>query len=627
MRQVNKYDSNDVVRVQQPEYGGTGVTTQAEIVDALGLVSKRSLRPGETLIPLDATGVVSTDYIDLVNSRPVSLSGNLIVPKGTTVSFVITDYDDSITPTVAVSAGSVTRTGNTINFTAPNTPQIVDLTVNSVVYKLDVRGTLPGQPSIVSPVHGAVGLGTTINVTGSAYSQGSAGAFKESIWQIADTPNFEPYRELRFSGAVTGVIDQLEPNSTYYLRVCYADMTNQNSNWSAVVGFSTKATFMPSVEVGQFAPTAVLTENGGATSFSSQQGFRVSAVNANGDRRFVLTSDEADIVNSLGYHEFDRAAYVYGKNASSVWVLQPKGTSTLKRIQSATVQDGQFARYVAMSGNGRWMSASAQMADKGNGFLLQYLSTADIVDRLLVPNAALTVGGYFGPHALNNDASRLIMLSGDGMSLIVWRYGVSGWEVAQTLNLNAGIGVGRKAVGITDDGSLVVVTGPGGVEIFRIMEGQSIYMASVKFRAHTATATAVGQMAMTANGDLIAVRLLDGTAPRVEIIEFNLATNTITSKTIPMPTGETRFGESLAVSSDASVLYVGSPGTATGGKVYRYSGVRVGSALVTDMTLKHSNTGNNPTGRDESEYGRSMRFSRQFSELLVASFTRVHVLR
>jgi hypothetical protein len=204
---------------------------------------------------------------------------------------------------------------------------------------------------------------------------------------------------------------------------------------------------------------------------------------------------------------------------------------------------------------------------------------------------------------------------------------LGGREVAQVLQLNAGHGVGKKTVLFNGNRDLIFVVSKNGVEVFKIMDGQAAYMVSAKYQAHTAVAQEVGPGSVTANGDMLAVRLDTNLGRRVEIIEYSVSTNTITSKSIQMPVGEARYGESLALAEAGVALYVGSPGTTTGGKVYRYSGVRVGSTLATDMTIQHSNAGVNPSGTDESEYGRSMKFSRRYTELLVASMTRIHVLR
>lgn len=803
MRQVNSPGNDSADRIQQVPFGGTGTTKFERITDDLGLVSAASNREGETLIALDASGLVKPEYIDTREARLYSVSGDPVVPKGTTVQFVVTG-PSTFTPTLQASdggaAGSVSKTGNTISYTAPNTPKKVQLLLDGLYsWILDIRGALPVRPSIVSPVQGAVGQAATLTVTGSAYSAGSAGAFKESVWQIAENLDFTDARTIIFNAAVTGQITQLAANRNYYLRVMYKDTTGQGSDWSDVVGISTKSAFLPSTEVAMILPTAIILENAGATSFSSAQGFRINEASGGPDGRLVVTTDEADIVNAQGFHEFDRAAYVFGKGLDSAvvnttwnpldkganmtlsnddltvvsastgglvrsvgskssgkwywevtknagvdlavgiakanaslanylggdangygyiagtgqksnnnvksaygaayadgdvigigldldagtltfykngvsqgvafsglsgtffaaegttnngdrctanfganlfayplpngyasnpnWVAQTKGTSSIKRFQSESANDALFAKYTALSGNGRWLSATGQKAFVGRSFYLQYLDKANLADQVLTPAKEYTDGDYFGPHVLNADGSRLIMLTGDGYKLVVWKSALGGREVAQIVQLNAGHGLGKKAVLFNGNRDLIFVISKNGIEVFKVMDGQGTYMVSAKYQAHAAVAQDVGPAAVTTNGDLVAVRLDTNLGRRVEVIEYNVATNTVTSKSIQAPNGEARYADSLAVNDDAAVLYVGSPATATGGKVYRYSGVRVGSTLTTDMTIQHTNAGANPTGLDESEFGRSMKFSRRFTELIVASMTRVHVLR
>lgn len=631
MRQVTTYQPDPASLVQQPEYGGTGTDDLAKAAAALGLVSKNATSAGEVLIPLASNGRIKPEYIDSKEVRLYSLSGNPIVPKGTTVQFVITGPNPAsmtLTASDAGAAGSVTRTDNVISFTAPNAPKKVTLTLDSLyTWELDIRGALPVKPTIVSPVQGAVGQAATITVTGSAYAAGSAGAFKESVWQIADNLDFTDARQVVFTGAVTGSIDQLAANRNYYLRVKYNDTTNQGSDWSDVTGFSTKAAFLPSTEVAQILPTAAILENSGTTSFSAVRGFRVGAAGGGNEGRIVITTDKADIINAAGFHEFDGAAYVFGKNPSLNWLAQTKGTSSIKKFQSEPVVDAGFAAHVAMSGNGRWMSVSAQKALVGRSFLLQYLDTLSIADQVLTPDKMYTDGFYFGPHVLSNDAARLTMLTGDSLRLVVWKSALGGREVAQTIVLNNSHGVGRKKLIMSGNRELLFVISKNGIEVFKVMDGQSAYLTSVKYQAHGSTTVDVGDASATYTGDVLAVCLTTNTDRRVDIVEYSVSTNTLTSKSVQMPVGEVRFGESVALAADAAVLYVGSPATVTGGKVYRYSGVRVGQTLVTDMTIQHSNAGAAPTGEDESEYGRSIKFSRRYTELIVASSTRIHVLR
>lgn len=803
MRQVSTLDNRSADRIQQPQYGGTGVDSLDKVLDNLNLVNKTSNREGEGLVALDSAGLVKAEFVDTREARLYSVSGDPVVPKGTTVQFVVTG-PSTFTPTlVAVdggAAGSFTKNGNTISYTAPNTPKKVNLILDGTYsWTLDIRGALPVRPSIISPVQGTVGQGASMTVTGSAYSAGSAGTFKESVWQLADNPDFVDAINYTFAAAVTGSITQLAANKNYYLRVKYNDNTNQSSDWSDVVGFSTKAVFLPSTEMSTIIPNAIILENAGATSFSSARGYRVNEASSGNEGRLVVSTDEADIVNAQGFHEFDRAMYVFGKNLSSAvqnttwngsdksanitlsngnlsvatastggtvrsvaskssgkwywemtrdagqdlvigvakaaaslgvylggdangygyvastgqksnnnvktaygapyavgdvigvaldldagtltfykngvsqgvaftgltgtffaaegttnpsdagtanfgaslfafgppagftanpnWAAQTKGTSSIKKFQAESANDALFGQYTAMSGNGRWLSATGLKALVGRSFFLQYLDAANLNDQVLTPAKQYTDGDYFGPHVMNADGSRLVMLTGDGYKLVVWKSALGGREVAQVVQLNAGHGLGKKAVLFNGNRDLIFVVSKNGVEVFKIMDSQGVYMTSVKYQAHSGVAQNVGPAAVTTNGDLLAVRLDTNIDRRVEIIEYNAATNTITSKSITGPVGESRFGESLALADAAAALYVGSPATTTGGKVYRYSGVRVGSSLVTDMTIQHSNAGANPTGLDESEYGRSMKFSRRYTELLVASMTRIHVLR
>ena len=631
MRQNSTYENLSADHLQQPQFGGTGVSRLSKVADNLNLVSSLATRRGEVLIPLDSSGLVVDDYINLKETHKYSLSGNPIVPKNTTVQFVVTGPANFTTALVASdngAAGSITKNGNIISYTAPTAPKKVTLTLDSIQsWVLDIRGTLPGKPTISTPVQGAINQSATLNVVGSAYSQGSAGAFKESVWEVANNPDFNGATQFTFTGAVSGAITQLVANRIYYLRTRHSDTTNQVSDWSDTVGFATKAVFLPSVEVAQILPTAVVLENGGATSFSAVSGFKVAEAAGGLEGRLVLTTDEADIINSNGYHELDRGMYVFAKNSSYIWIAQDHGSSSMKHFQSESVNSSLFAKDTAMSGDGRWLSASGLKAYVGKTFYLQYLDNPYYSDQILTPDSEYTQGAYFGPHVLNTDGSRLIMLTGDSNRLVVWKSALGGKVVAQVLNLNAGHGVGKKALVFNADRTFIFVVSAIGTEVFKIMDGQGLYMVSVKYQAHTSSGIDVGASTVTKTGSLLAVQIKTANSVRVDVIEYSASTNTLTSKTIAMPMDETRFGEALAVSADAAVLYVGSPGTASGGKVYRYSGVNVGSTLVTDLVIQHTNAINNPTGVDEAAYGRTMKFSRLYTELIVGSMTRVHILR
>lgn len=181
----------------------------------------------------------------------VTLDGPTDVYVTQTIQYTVTNYNVFSTYSVGSTAGSISITGDTIDFTAPGTAQTVTITV-----------TVDGTPVTFSEVINAAGVKTPVNSTptNGATDQSGSVTLTASAFQwlgVSDTHLNSDWEGATDSGFVTVVassmadtvnktswtVTGLSESQTYYWRVRYRGTNNGVSAYSTAFSFVTKAHF------------------------------------------------------------------------------------------------------------------------------------------------------------------------------------------------------------------------------------------------------------------------------------------------------------------------------------------------------------------------------------------------
>ena len=238
---------------------GVGLETSWEIV-------KCTARTSDTLTVTRAQestvaaswGVGSKADLRLTNAgisalivKRVTLSGTLTVYVSQQITYTITNYSAFATYSVAATAGSISRVGDTITYTAPASAQAVTLTVtmdgNDTTFPLTILAAGIATPTNSTPSNGATNQSGSVTLTASAFAWlGVSDTHASSDWQVATDSGFTNIvassttdTTNKTSWTVTGLV----VSQTYYWRVRYTGAANGTSSWSTAFTFTTSATF------------------------------------------------------------------------------------------------------------------------------------------------------------------------------------------------------------------------------------------------------------------------------------------------------------------------------------------------------------------------------------------------
>ena len=279
----NKAAVRELVSVLPVQKGGTGSTSPSGIRSNLGIIPANAKNAPNGIAGLDSQGKIPMSLIPAgvgTGGSTATIDGPTTVTVGSTVSYTIVGYSSFETYTVVASAGTTTRSGATITYTAPATAQTVQLTVNGKAVTVNVVPVTAyvNTPSVTSPTTGATDLGPDVVITGSAFATtGGSDTHVGTDWQVATDAGFTNVvasttnsSSAKTSYTATG----LAPSTTYYVRLRYKGTTMGYSNWSTTTSFSTKSSYGVS-GIEQVKITGETTDN--------YFGYSVS-ISATGDR-------------------------------------------------------------------------------------------------------------------------------------------------------------------------------------------------------------------------------------------------------------------------------------------------------------------------------------------------------
>ena len=181
----------------------------------------------------------------------VALSGDATIYVNQSKSYTITNYNVFSSYVVQASAGSVSITGDTINFTAPSAAQTVTLTVTMddvpTAFSLAIQPAGVSTPTNSTPANGATDQNSSVTLTSSAFAWlGTSDTHLNSDWQLATDSGFTNIVQSTSTDAAnktTWTVSSLSTSQTYYWRVRHRGTNNGVSSWSTGTTFVTKATF------------------------------------------------------------------------------------------------------------------------------------------------------------------------------------------------------------------------------------------------------------------------------------------------------------------------------------------------------------------------------------------------
>ena len=240
--------------------GGTGGISVAEADTNLNIALKSDYGVASGIARLDGNTLIPLSYLpDSLKTRS-TVQGPISLNISSQSQYIITDYDSFDAYTVVANGGSVTRNGEIITYTAPATIPgngIGGFSINGVPVNITITGPMVTQPVITSPIDNATNLNDAVTITSSAFlTAGQADTHQSSSWQLATDSGF-----VNIISQVTDdtdnktswTVDNLAPNTAYYVRVAHKGTVLAESSWSNVSKFTTRLNFVPVTETGIFS--------------------------------------------------------------------------------------------------------------------------------------------------------------------------------------------------------------------------------------------------------------------------------------------------------------------------------------------------------------------------------------
>jgi len=189
----------------------------------------------------------------------VSLDGPGAIYVTQNSQFTVTDFDVFTDYAVQVSAGTVSISGSTISYAAPNVAGPVTLTVSAGEYhrviELDILPDRPAAPVITSPVATGVMDNPTISTGAFSLIGPNADTHSKTDWEIWTGPNrtgtlkWSSRNNVTHKLSITATGAGLAVSTQYHLFVRHFGATFGAGEW-AELAFRTADQFLPTV-IGQ----------------------------------------------------------------------------------------------------------------------------------------------------------------------------------------------------------------------------------------------------------------------------------------------------------------------------------------------------------------------------------------
>ena len=544
----NKPESNTLGGILPLAKGGTGSPDSdgaANQLLALDL-DRRNIANG--VVGLNEQGKIYNElFTEETWDAAVSINGPTSIIVNSNNIYTIGRYGSFNEYNVSVSAGSVNRINDTIAFIAPSSPQTVIMALNGKSFNIDVVPVTAyiTTPSITSPSTGSINLGPDVTFTSSSFGvSGGSDAHEGSDWQIATDSNFTSILSSitnnstnKTSWAITGLL----ANTTYYVRTRYKGTNIGYSNWSVVVSFTTKISYIANTEQAK-----LLASDGGAS-----DAFGASSA-ISGDGNYAIVG---------AYYNGQNSAYVY-KRTGTNWTQEAKLTSGF--IGAGTEA---FGHSVSISGDGSYaiVGAYGWNSNKGCAVIFSRSGTLWTEQPMLLANDGID-GDYFGISVCMSDDGlyAIIGATGDDSSKgSVYIFTRSGTTWSQQAKIVAADGIANDQFGVSLD--------INGIGTYCII---GAWFADLPSKANAGAAYIFTRSGTTWSQ------------------QTKLNANDSES--------EGRFGKSVAISDDGSYAVVGAPQTsANRGSAYIF--IRSGSTWTKEAKLlNRDGSGTNDLFGEES---------------------------
>ena len=402
---TNPNKDTTIVNTLQVYEGGTGATTVAQAQINLDILpaSRLGQPGGPAMLPL--SGSLSGGMFEGGVDLSATLSGPVTVEVSTTNTYLITNYDVKTTYVVTATGGSVTVAGDTITYIANSVVEVGTITINGKVFEVPKIDQVPDAPVVTSPVNNAVGLGSSVVYTASAFSTLKVGdTHANSDWEVASDSGFVTIVASSYADATnktSWTASGLSVSTTYHMRVRYRSSTGKVSPWSSVVSVTTKSSFVASDEKQK------LVANDGAT--NDNFGYSVS-LSSDGNIALVGAYNKS----STG------AAYIFTRSGST-WTQQQK------LIASDGGGSDFFGWSVSISSDGNTALVGASYADPsgitnaGAAYTFTRSGSTWTQQQKLIASEGGGGSDFFGSS---------VSISSDGNTALVGAYGNSSYRGA-----------------------------------------------------------------------------------------------------------------------------------------------------------------------------------------------------
>lgn len=234
------------------------VITLPQTLDANALYIYKDSNDKLAITVTNAAGTSSfdipdTNYInqlieDKFNETPV-ITGNRNLNLNQVGTFTIINYDPQANYVTTAINGTVTRIGDTITYQAPATGREAGFIVNSTYVNITLNNlSFVNTPSVTYPSNAATEIGQNFTMTSNAFSTtGDADTHLNTDWQIASNNTFQTlvFNNLANATNKTSIdVTNMPVNTTLYARVRHKGTTLGYGDWSPIISFTTKVTFI-----------------------------------------------------------------------------------------------------------------------------------------------------------------------------------------------------------------------------------------------------------------------------------------------------------------------------------------------------------------------------------------------
>ena len=364
-------------------------------------------------IDVNVTSPAYGDFLTYDGVNWVNVQGSTLLARPTIVGpnelvihqtqdYTITNYDDFTTYDLVPISGSVSRVGDTITYIAPDSAQTGGFTINGAIVLVDIINVVPDTPSIDSPVTGSIDLGPSVDFIGSTFAvTGFTDTHEGSDWQLATDGGFNDIVDEVVDSATdkeTWTVDNLDPNTEFFVRVRYKGTTYNYSEWSNSISFTTKTSYIPTTEEAKL--TASDKESGDNFGYSV-------AIDSTGTIVVVgAYQEDPDGLNGAG------SAYIFTRSGT-IWTEEAKLTASDKQASD------NFGYSVAIDGTGTRVVIGAYhndpdgVSDAGSAYIFTRSGTVWTEEAKLMASDKQS-SDYFGSSVSIDDTGTRVVIGAYG---------------------------------------------------------------------------------------------------------------------------------------------------------------------------------------------------------------------